>query len=318
MYKEKTIPVYVDSIHEETKQIKSFTLRAMNGKPLPPFSGGSHIITYLDGPNGLISRPYSLTNYQEQPDCYQIAIRLSDHSKGGSIFWHHHVNVGDRLHISFPKNHFPLSDKAKHHVFYAAGIGITPFLSMMSVLKEDGASFELHYTTKSHQSCAFYSYLKENYDEQISFYFSNVKRLTTDSLFNHTIGTRVYICGPEHFMKNFVEVAKKIGYPTSSIHVEHFTAPHVMNPSPFQVTLPDGESIKVEKDQSLLEALLAAGKRVPFSCRIGRCGTCELKVLEGEIEHYDTFLSEEQKKSQQRILSCVSRAKSDKLIIRYP
>jgi dimethylamine monooxygenase subunit B len=60
----------------------------------------------------------------------------------------------------------------------------------------------------------------------------------------------------------------------------------------------------------LLEALLNNGIKAPYSCRVGRCGTCELQVLEGKIAHYDSFLSEEQKQSQSRILTCVSRAKS--------
>ncbi|HYK74737.1 MAG TPA: ferredoxin reductase [Pseudoneobacillus sp.] len=163
MYNEKIIPVFIEAIHEETALVKRFTLKAMDGAILPSFSSGSHIITYIEGQNGMISRPYSLTNYSEKPDRYQIAIRLSDNSRGGSLYWHQHVKVGDNLYISFPKNHFPLSFKAKHHVFYAAGIGITPFLSMMTELQEQGASFELHYAAKTRESCAFYSNIKEKY-----------------------------------------------------------------------------------------------------------------------------------------------------------
>lgn len=317
MYIQKTIPVFIEAIYKETSKVKSFTLRALDGITLPPFSGGSHIITYLEGPNGLINRPYSLTNYLEQRDSYQIAIRLSENSTGGSLNWHNHIKVGDKLRISFPKNHFPLSYKAKHHVFYAAGIGITPFLSMMAELKEQGASFELHYAAKSRGDCAFYSHIKEKYREQCYFYFSNEKRLTSNTLLNHNIGTHIYICGPEAFMTSFIEAAKEIGYPCSSVHFERFTPSAIKNLFPFQVTLSNGEKVQVKKEQSLLEALLEAGKRVPYSCRVGRCGTCELKVLEGEIEHYDSFLNEEQRESQQVILTCVSRAKSNKLTIDF-
>ncbi|MBV7506631.1 2Fe-2S iron-sulfur cluster binding domain-containing protein [Bacillus sp. sid0103] len=64
-----------------------------------------------------------------------------------------------------------------------------------------------------------------------------------------------------------------------------------------------------------LEALLEAGIKAPYSCRVGRCGTCELNVLEGEIDHYDSFLTEEQKGLQKSILACVSRAKSEEIVI---
>jgi ferredoxin len=65
----------------------------------------------------------------------------------------------------------------------------------------------------------------------------------------------------------------------------------------------------------MLDAILESGVNIPYSCRVGRCGTCELNVLEGNIDHYDSFLTEEQKSSQNVILPCVSRAKSEKIVI---
>ncbi|MFC3884479.1 PDR/VanB family oxidoreductase [Bacillus songklensis] len=320
MYKEKTIPVYVKSIHKETPLVKCFTLAPVDGTVLPAFSGGSHITAYIEGSDGLIERQYSLTNHPDHTGGYQIAIRLSDTSKGGSLYWHHHVKVGDKLQISYPKNHFPLSFKAKHHVFYAGGIGITPFLSMMAELKDRGASFELHYASKSREFCAFYNFLKENYSKQCYFYFSQErksKRISKSTLLHHSIGTHVYFCGTESFISNFTEAALELGYPSSSVHFERFTPPQPKKLAPFQVKLTNGVTVNVSKEHTLLEALLEAGIKAPYSCRVGRCGTCELKVIEGTIDHYDSFLSEEQKNSQGVILTCVSRAKSDKLVIDF-
>ncbi|HYK74738.1 MAG TPA: iron-sulfur cluster-binding domain-containing protein [Pseudoneobacillus sp.] len=141
--------------------------------------------------------------------------------------------------------------------------------------------------------------------------------MTTNSLLNHMIGTHIYVCGPDSFITSFTEAANGIGYPKSSVHIERFTPTQIKMPSSFQVTLSSGERVQVSKEQSLLDALLEAGKRIPYSCRVGRCGTCELKVLEGEIEHHDSFLSEEQRKSNHVILSCVSRAKADKLTLDF-
>lgn len=60
-------------------------------------------------------------------------------------------------------------------MFFAAGIGITPFLAMAADLKAKGKTFELHYAAPSKEQCAFYSYLKEHYPNEIQFYFSNEK-----------------------------------------------------------------------------------------------------------------------------------------------
>jgi dimethylamine monooxygenase subunit B len=313
---ENTISVFIKSIEVDTPQVKRFILSPIDGSKLPPFSGGAHITTYIVGDNGLIARPYSLTNFPDQTDYYQIAIRLSEDSKGGSKHWHEQMKMGDKLRISYPKNHFSLSFKAKHHVFYAAGIGITPFLSMMAELRAKNATFELHYAAKSEELCSFYSYIKENYPEESTFYFSKKQnRLTNQTLLEHRIGTHVYFCGPESFISSFSNEAKRIGYPKSSIHFENFAVSLLKNNKEFQVKLTSGTVISVAKEQTLLEALLSNGISAPYSCRVGRCGTCEIKVIEGEIEHHDSFLSEEQKNSHKCMLTCVSRAKSEQLVL---
>jgi dimethylamine monooxygenase subunit B len=315
LYKEKTIPVMIKDIKDETAFVKRFTLASVDGMPLPKFSGGAHISTYIED-NELLVRQYSLTSSPDDTKHYQIGVRLSDVSMGGSRYWHQNMKIGDMLRISYPKNHFPLSFKAKHHVFYAAGIGITPFLSMMNELHSRGSSFELHYASKTEEACAFYGFLQEHYPNQCHLYFSNKKqRINQSSLEEHPIGTHVYFCGPDSFISDLTESAYQLGYPSSSVHMERFNPPQPKDMQPFKVQLKDGTLVKVAKDQTLLEALLIKGIKAPYSCRVGRCGTCEVQVVEGEIAHYDSFLSEEQKQSHSRILTCVSRAKSDMLVL---
>ncbi len=313
---ESTLFVRVTSIEKITKQVKKFTLSPETGKELPRFSGGAHISTYLKTSTGLIVRQYSLISHPDDITKYGIAVRLSENSKGGSLHWHQDMKVGDRLQISYPKNHFSLSFKARHHVFYAAGIGITPFLSMMQDLSVQNQTFELHYASKSEDSCAFYSYIKKHYPNQSHFYFSDLKqRLQTASLENHPIGTHVYFCGPEGFIEQFRAAAIELGYPHSSVHFERFSPskPKVLNA--FQVKIHNGITIHVSKTETILESLHKHGIIAPYSCQIGRCGTCELSLLEGEVHHYDSFLNDEQKGANNCIIPCVSRAKSDKLII---
>ena len=63
------------------------------------------------------------------------------------------------------------------------------------------------------------------------------------------------------------------------------------------------------EDVSLLDALEGAGVEVMWDCRKGECGLCTVRVLgcDGEIDHRDVFLSEEQKASQTSLCACVSR-----------
>ncbi|HEX3680287.1 MAG TPA: 2Fe-2S iron-sulfur cluster-binding protein, partial [Galbitalea sp.] len=50
------------------------------------------------------------------------------------------------------------------------------------------------------------------------------------------------------------------------------------------------------------------------SCREGTCGTCETEVIEGEIDHRDSFLSEVERESGLMMICC-SRALSERIVL---
>jgi ferredoxin-NADP reductase len=243
-----------------------------------------------------------------------IAIRKDDHSRGGSVYWHDEINVGDQLEISWPKNHFPLAfNAAKHHVFYAAGIGITPFMTMMEDLTTEGKSFELHYAARTKEECAFYDELNAKYPGRSHFYLSrseNAKKLTPATMSEHRIGSHVYFCGPAAMVNEFRKAAKTYGYPSHSIHFELFAATDEGPKDPFVVKLASSKkTVEVLEEETLLEALLKAGVAAPYSCKVGGCGTCEVEVVEGDVDHRDHFYKDEERDSKKVILTCCSRAK---------
>jgi len=309
--------VIVSKIFRETVDVKRFILSSPSGAPLPAFGGGSHITTWVRDGNTVWERQYSLINDAAQTGHYEIAVKLQPSSRGGSRFWHEAVHEGMELDISYPKNHFPLSFSAKHHLFYAAGIGITPFLSMMAELKRKGGSFELHYAARSKEQCAFYDFLRQQYGDCVRFYFSQgeqPQRMLPDGMKDQPVGTHVYFCGPHTMVAQFREAAQSCGYIPEKIHYELFQAPVQTDPQPFDVELKkSGKLLRVEKDQSLLDALLDAGVRVPCSCRAGGCGTCAIRVLAGEVEHHDACLTEEEKR-ENIMIACVSRGKGKLLL----
>lgn len=66
---------------------------------------------------------------------------------------------------------------------------------------------------------------------------------------------------------------------------------------------------------SILDALAEAGVEVPSSCTEGVCATCETVVLEGEPDHRDDVLSEQERAQGEVMMVCVSRAKSGRLVL---
>lgn len=300
-----------------TPDVKRFTLEATATERLPAFQAGSHVETTLLTPDGVLKRHYSLCSPQDETGYYQIAVKQSAHSRGGSRYWHERVRVGDGLQITPPIQHFSLSHQAKHHVLIAGGIGITPFVPMMLELQLRGDSFELHYAAHSPDSCAFYSWLQENFPDRCHFYFSsNGLRLNPQVLRRQRIGTHVYLCGPTRMMTEFRTAAKSFGYPYRSIHIEPFASLQDGDNQPFQVWLENRQQeVTVAAEQTLLQALRAKNIEVPYSCEAGGCGTCQVSLVHGEVEHRDFYLTEEEQAANRTIISCVSRGKGNRLVL---
>lgn len=74
-------------------------------------------------------------------------------------------------------------------------------------------------------------------------------------------------------------------------------------------------TLTVRSDQSILKVLQDAGVDVSFSCSEGVCGTCLTKVLEGEPDHWDMYLTPEEQAKSDCIMVCISRSKSDRLVL---
>ncbi|RNA69303.1 PDR/VanB family oxidoreductase [Alteribacter keqinensis] len=299
------IPVVVSKIIQETPHVKRFTLKPQLDQSLPRFHPGAHILTYLHSGSECFVRSYSLTNCPSH-DYYEIAILKKVRGSGGSSCWHEHVKRGQTLTISYPRNFLHPDLSAKHHVFYAGGIGITPFLSMMRWCRKRGASFELHYSAKTKHDCAFYEYINREHPDQTTFYFTREgERIDPGLVKQHRIGTHLYICGPESFQNEIKTAALHTGYPKGSVHLESFVQLHSDGfNNPFTARLEE-KIINVNQEDTLLDALNKEGAGIPFSCRMGQCGTCEVAVKKGDIVHRDSFLTEEERCS--RMLPCVSR-----------
>jgi vanillate O-demethylase ferredoxin subunit len=303
----------------EAEGIASFELARVDGAPLPAFSAGSHVDVSV--PGGL-SRQYSLCNDSSEQHRYRIAVLRDPASRGGSIAMHEAVNEGDVLHISEPKNHFPLQH-ATHSLLFAGGIGITPLLCMAQRLAAIGADFTLHYCTRSPERTAFR-------DEIAAASFANRVRFHHDSgppsqklhldkaLGPVDEGTHLYVCGPTGFIDHVVNGAKAAGWKPGQIHLEYFgAAPQdTAGDRPFEVKIASsGKLYQIAADQTVVRALAAQGVEIMTSCEQGVCGTCITRVLEGEPDHRDLYFTDEEKARNDQFTPCCSRAKSATLVL---
>ena len=122
--------------------------------------------------------------------------------------------------------------------------------------------------------------------------------------------TELYMCGPIRLMDAVRREWVGHGLPVPNLRFETFGNSGAWAPERFRVSIPSlGREVVVDEDASMLEALEDAGVEVMWDCRKGECGLCTVRVLgcDGQIDHRDVFLSDEQKKGDTSLCSCVSR-----------
>ncbi len=313
-------PVVVAQVIEIAPGIKAFALKPPTGQVLPPTSAGAHISVHL--PSGRV-RQYSLVNAPGQPDAYQIAVRRNDAGKGGSVEMHEAVVAGTALRIGRPRNNFLLYETASRYRLIAGGIGITPLLAMAHRLHALGKPFELHVCARSDNDLIFKDVLLGGpFARGVRIHLDGPDGKTTldvaAALGTPDAAALVYVCGPQGFMDAVADAATACGWPRANIRTESFSAAESTDSTnrAFTVQLAkSGRDVRVAADQSVIDALSRSGVPVEFACLQGTCGTCVTGVREGEVEHRDVFLSAQEKATNREMCLCVSRAKSDKLVL---
>lgn len=313
-----TIRVRVAAIHQPTPVIKHFVLEPVVGSYLPAFSGGSHIIVVMRGATRVYRNPYSLLSPPNRLTAYEIAVRRTDDSRGGSHFMHDQLKIGNEIEISHPVNLFPLDKLSRKQLLLAGGIGITPFLAQLEDLHGGPVPYELHYSVRGQEHSAFRDQLVARHGARVRMYYDSEKQqIDFDGLLAaQPLGTHVYVCGPAGMIERVLNTAIRFGWSKSHVHWEKFNAPPVGEA--FDVFLKkSGLNVSVLPDQSLLEAIESAGIDAPYLCRGGVCGECKTTVLEsdGGLEHNDHFLTAEEKVSAKLIMPCVSRARGKNLVL---
>jgi len=297
--------------------ICGFELADPAGGALPAFSAGAHIDVHLDP--GLV-RQYSLCNNPEDRHRYRLGVLRDANSRGGSLAMHA-LEEGAELEVGEPKNHFPLAPDAGHSLLVAGGIGITPLLCMAERLAHLGASFEVHYCTRSPDRAAFRDRLSlpDLAARSRLYYDSEGGRPDFTKLFAAPApGTHLYVCGPGGFIDLVLDHARAAGWDETRLHREYFAAPitETGEDRPFQVKLASsGQTVEVAAGQTVVQALAAAGVDILTSCEQGVCGTCLTRLLAGEPDHRDLYLTEEEKAANDQFLPCCSRSRSPVLVL---
>jgi cytochrome P450/ferredoxin-NADP reductase len=308
--------VVIKQIEEDADDIKRIRLVRPDGKELPKWSAGAHLDFFSGGYN----RKYSLCGDSENRHYYEISVLKEHEGRGGSVHIHDKLKKDDKVQIIGPKNHFKLDETAEQYILIAGGIGITPIIAMADRLKSLGKEYHIHYAGRSLATMAFVKRLEQAHGKKLSLYPKNDNRRMNLLDITSELGAtnRVYACGPDRLLSSLDELSST--WPEEILHYEHFNSNiSTLNPEfehEIEVHLRDtGITVQVAADQTVLDALLAKGIDVPNDCKEGICGTCEVEVLEGDIDHRDQVFTKSEKMRGDKMMTCCSRAMGAKILL---
>ncbi|MGI5133092.1 2Fe-2S iron-sulfur cluster-binding protein [Pseudonocardia sp. CA-107938] len=295
--------VRIVDVRQETPSAATLVL-ADAGRPQPfDFRPGQFFTLTGDLAGRPVRRAYSASSAAGATQL-EVTVKLVD---GGRFSTHVHrgLRAGDRLALRGPSGSFHVDPAASHDlVLVAAGSGITPMMSIIrTVLAAPGdARVALLYSSRTAEEIIFADELhrlSERHPQRLSVTHVLTQeqgRLDAARLRGWlaeqrpAADTRYLTCGPDGLMDTFRQVLAELGVPEEKVHLERYasaTGPVDASTAPQAMVVQDGEhalgEVVVEPGQTLLDAGLAAGLEMPFSCTVGNCGECMVRLRSGQV-----------------------------------
>jgi ring-1,2-phenylacetyl-CoA epoxidase subunit PaaE len=273
-----------------------------------------------------------------------------------STFANDVLKEGDVLEVLPPTGTFFTevnTANKKNYVFFAAGSGITPVISIVKtiLLVEPESKVTLVFGNRTVASIIFkeeLEALKDKYLQRFRMYHV-LSRERTDSdinygrvdekkcrqfsrLINFNFVDEFFICGPEPMIFTVKAFLENMGVEKKKIHFELFTTPagkHIKIYTPEKTQEESGSDITVKFDgrsfdfkldfnsNNILDAALAQGADLPFSCKGGVCTTCKAKLIEGKVEMEVNYGLEQEEVEAGFILTCQSHPRSKRVIVDF-
>jgi len=317
-FRNKWTEAKVIRITQVATNVRQIELQVVGGSQ--PFTVGAHLDVSVLINNLPEIRSYSLIGQYKKQQPYTIAVKRAVHSRGGSAYmWS--LEVGHKIKIATPVNHFELSYTTEEYLLLAAGIGVTPLVGMAEELvNKKKAKVAMIYIGKTAEEMPYIERLQAGLGQQLTIHYSerNGQFDLQQILAKVTSATQVYMCGPLPFMNAIKQIWQKSDYATTNLRFETFGASGLFPPQQFKVKVPRfNKEITVPENQSLLKALDEANIDVMYDCQKGECGLCQVEILEhsGAIDHRDFFFSETEKSKNTKLCACVSRVVNGNLVI---
>jgi len=300
----------------ETPDVVSFWLTPIDGQRLPDYLPGQHVAVRLMLDGQFHHRSYSLSGPADPSghERYRISIKRAAATPAlpagiVSSHWHQSLQAGDEVEIGMPTGRFTLP---RRHglpiVLIAGGIGITPFLSLLETLANDGSAqmsaMTLIYANRNGRSHAF--------RERLAALEAALPRLRVITAYSapeawdrgHRITGRIdgkviehlnlpnearyYLCASVAMVEALKRTLRARGVPPHAIFSEAFVSPARPStghhrPRRVRLARTGSEFVWRPDEGSLLDSAERHGVAMPSGCRVGQCESCAATLISGEV-----------------------------------
>lgn len=319
-------PLAVLAVLAETPEIRTFRLVRPPGFTFQP---GQFLMVKVEIDERPLVRCYSISSSTSAAGYLEISVRNQGQVSG---FLHATVRPGMTLAVNGPGGAFVYPAGVRPIVLIAGGIGITPLLSMLrhALEAEPARSVTLLLSARSEAHLPFADELRvlarrhpqfrpaialSGGSEQPGFFSGRIDASLIQAVVPHLRESVYLMCGPHPMLASMQQTLASLGVPEAQVHFEKFevattlaaTAGSASAGGSVTVRLQHGGSVvSVRAGQSMLEALEAAGESIPSMCRVGVCGTCRVKLLDGDAAgDFDALDHEDQAAGY--VLACVAQ-----------
>ncbi len=334
-------------VFQETHNVKTFRFLNPLGGSIPFLHLPGQFCTLTVAPAGTpVKRNYTLACSPTQHDHIEITVKCDGLV---SDYLHNAAKPGDLLEVAAPFGSFIFTGReAPSVVLISGGVGITPLMSVIRYLTDRSwpGDIFLLYACSSPKDFIYreeMEYLQRRHPNlHLAVTVSKAEgtdwkgptgRITKEFLTENVpdlARRRIHICGPPPMMEAVKKMLAELSVPKEQIKTEAFglaqgrqvqerpvAAQAPVEEAGPKATLPtvtftrSGKSAAIAPGETILDLAERLGVEIDYSCRVGICGTCKVRLLSGQVTMEVEDSLEPQEKAQGIILACQAKPTGD-------
>jgi len=323
-------------IIDETHDARTFRFQPASGG-IWSYRAGQFMTLSLNTAAGELRRSYTISSSPTRPETLEITVKRVPDGRG-SNWLHDNLAVGSEIGVNGPSGRFCLTaEPGAKLLMLAAGSGITPMLSMLRAISDQGLDIaaHLHVSAKTKADLiadrelrllAERSHgritLSHNLTREVDDTGAAPGRLDRAMLDRHCVDWRmrqIYCCGPEEYRQH-VRGLMEGEISKAQYHEESFGAHGGSSaPQSYAVVFQrSGKRVTATDSRTLLQIARDAGIELASNCEAGVCGTCRCQIISGDLASPDSddspSILDEDERQAGIILSCSVRPKGEVVI----